>query len=89
MNIGGTHLVSTTKNTLTSVKDSSLAAMFSGRHRITTHNGRFFIDRDGEAFTNMLSYLRTGKIPIFSNRNQESAFFDECDYWVIPIDSSA
>ena len=57
LNIGGTHLISTTKNTLTSVKDSSLAAMFSGRHRITTHNGRFFIDRDVEAFTNMLVSL--------------------------------
>ena len=37
LNIGGTHLVTTTRNTLTSIKDSSLAAMFSGRHKLTVH----------------------------------------------------
>jgi frataxin-like iron-binding protein CyaY len=60
-------MVTTTRNTLVSVKDSCLAAMFSGRHKLTMHNGRYFIDRDGEAFTNMLSYLRTGRIPYFVN----------------------
>ncbi len=67
LNIGGTHLVTTTRNTLIAVKDSSLAAMFSGRHKLTMHNGRYFIDRDGEAFTSMLSFLRTGKVPLFVN----------------------
>jgi len=60
-------LITTTRATLTTVKESSLAAMFSGRHKLTVHNGRYFIDRDGDAFTNMLSFLRTGKIPIFVN----------------------
>jgi hypothetical protein len=69
LNIGGTHNVTTTRNTLTQIKDSSLAAMFSGRHNITKHNGRYFIDRDGEAFANMLSFLRSGKVPIFLNQN--------------------
>jgi hypothetical protein len=50
LNIGGTHKVTTSRRTLTSVKDSSLAAMFSGRYPLTKHNGRVFIDRDGEAF---------------------------------------
>lgn len=78
--------MTTTRNTLTSVKDSSLAAMFSGRHKLTIHNGRYFIDRDGEAFTNMLSFLRTGKVPIFVNQNLENAFYDELDFWVIPVE---
>jgi hypothetical protein len=69
LNIGGTHLITTTRNTLVSVKESSLAAMFSGRHRLTKHGGRVFIDRDGEAFITMLSFLRTGKVPIFLNQN--------------------
>ena len=86
LNVGGTHMITTTRNTLTSVKDSSLAAMFSGRHKITQHNGRYFIDRDGEAFSAMLSFLRTGKVPIFANQNQENAFYDELDFWVIPIE---
>ncbi len=79
-------MITTTRATLTSVKESSLAAMFSGRHKLTVHNGRYFIDRDGEAFTSMLSFLRTGKIPIFVNQNQENAFYDELDFWMISTD---
>jgi hypothetical protein len=67
LNIGGTHKVTTSRRTLTSVKDSSLAAMFSGRYPLTKHNGRVFIDRDGEAFCSMLSFLRTGRVPLFSS----------------------
>jgi hypothetical protein len=67
INVGGTHLITTTRNTLTSIKDSSLAAMFSGRHKLSMHNGRVFIDRDGDAFTAMLSFLRTGKVPLFNS----------------------
>lgn len=81
-------MITTTRNTLVSAKDSSLAAMFSGRHKLTMHNGRFFIDRDGEAFTSMLSFLRTGKVPIFMDQNKENAFYDELDFWVIPVDGS-
>ena len=65
LNIGGTHLLTTSRSTLCSVKDSSLAAMFSGRHRLSKHKDRVFIDRDGDAFCAMLSFLRTGKVPMF------------------------
>lgn len=50
LNIGGTHLITTSRRTLTSVPESTLNAMFSGRHALTIHNGRVFIDRDGNAF---------------------------------------
>lgn len=50
LDIGGTHKITTTRSTLTSRSDSTLAAMFSGRHQLSTHNGRVFIDRDGETF---------------------------------------
>jgi hypothetical protein len=82
-------MITTTRSTLTSVKDSSLAAMFSGRFKLTMHNGRIFVDRDGEAFANMLSFLRTKKVPIFTNQNLENAFYDELDYWMIPMEDSA
>ncbi len=68
LNIGGTHLITTARSTLTQVKDSSLAAMFSGRHRLSKHNDRVFIDRDGDAFCAMLSFLRTGKVPMFQSQ---------------------
>ena len=57
LDIGGTHKVSTTLSTLTSVSDSALAAMFSGRHKLTVHKDRVFVDREGESFVNMLNYL--------------------------------
>ena len=67
LNIGGTHMITTSRATLCSVKDSSLAAMFSGRHKLSMHKDRVFIDRDGEAFCLMLSFLRTGKVPMFAS----------------------
>ena len=84
LNIGGTHMITTSRSTLMQVKDSSLEAMFSGRHRLSMHKDRVFIDRDGDAFTAMLSFLRTGKVPMFQHQAQEHAFYDELDYWMVP-----
>ena len=61
LNVGGYHFV-TTLSTLTKDKDSMLAAMFSGRHELDTDSeGRYFIDRDGEYFKEILNYLRDSK----------------------------
>jgi len=86
LDIGGTHKLTTTRSTLCSARDSALAAMFSGRHQLSIHNGRVFIDRDGEAFSQVVQYLRNGKLPLFESKLKESAFFDELDYWQIPLD---
>jgi hypothetical protein len=51
LDIGGTHKMTTLRSTLCSAPDSSLAMMFSGRHKLNTHKGRVFIDREGETFT--------------------------------------
>lgn len=59
--------------------------MFSGRHEIQKHNGRIFIDRQGEAFINLINYLRNGKYPIFKDKNEEINFFEELQFWQIPI----
>jgi len=68
LDVGGTHKISTTKSTLCMVPHSTLAAMFSGRHQLSTHNGRVFIDRDGEPFCAMINFLRTGKVPLFDSK---------------------
>ena len=86
LNVGGTHMITTSRSTLLMVKDSSLSAMFSGRHKLTMHQNRVFIDRDGEAFSSMLSYLRTGKVPIFKDQSSEHAFYDELDFWMVPVE---
>lgn len=59
--------------------------MFSGKYDLTMHNNRIFIDRDGQAFTNLVNYLRTGKFPIFSDKQEEQAFFEELSFWKIPL----
>ena len=88
LDIGGTHKITTTRQTLCQFKESTLAAMFSGRHKLSMHNGRVFIDRDGETFCSVISYLRNGKIPLFDNKIKENAFFEELDFWQIPIDNN-
>lgn len=67
LEVGGTHKLTTTKSTLTKYKNSVLAAMFSGKHELSFHKGRVFIDRDGQSFTHVISFLRTGKMPAFDS----------------------
>ena len=59
--------------------------MFSGRHELPKHDSRIFVDRDGFAFSNMINYLRNGKYPIFKDKNEEINFFEELEFWQIPI----
>ena len=41
-----------------------LAVMFSGRHPFSKdREGRYFIDRDGQFFGHILSYLRSDALP--------------------------
>eukprot|EP01116_Phalansterium_solitarium_P002178 TRINITY_DN1203_c0_g1_i5.p1 TRINITY_DN1203_c0_g1~~TRINITY_DN1203_c0_g1_i5.p1 ORF type:complete len:504 (+),score=75.00 TRINITY_DN1203_c0_g1_i5:28-1512(+) len=61
LNVGGTPY-STARSTLTKFRDSMLGAMFSGQFALNTdRDGQVFIDRDGELFAPVLSFLRTGR----------------------------
>lgn len=62
--------------------------MFSGKHEIPKHNGCIFIDREGEAFINMINFLRNDKIPHFRNTNEEIQFMEELEFWCIPLNES-
>eukprot|EP00359_Climacostomum_virens_P002922 CAMPEP_0204913664 /NCGR_PEP_ID=MMETSP1397-20131031/11509_1 /ASSEMBLY_ACC=CAM_ASM_000891 /TAXON_ID=49980 /ORGANISM="Climacostomum Climacostomum virens, Strain Stock W-24" /LENGTH=372 /DNA_ID=CAMNT_0052084947 /DNA_START=914 /DNA_END=2028 /DNA_ORIENTATION=- len=86
INIGGTHFITTTKATLMKHPDSALSAMFSGRHPISRHKGKAFVDRDGQAFVQMVSFLRNSKIPYFQSLEEEVNFFAELDFWGVPAD---
>jgi len=59
LDVGGCHF-STTLETLTSVPDSYLGRMFSGRFpiKVNEEDGRIFIDRDGTHFNTILTFLR-------------------------------
>ncbi|KAL4646971.1 BTB/POZ domain-containing protein KCTD14 [Arapaima gigas] len=63
LNIGG-HLYSTTLSTLRHYPDSKLAEMFSGQPKLRSDaEGRFFIDRDGACFGQIIEFLRTQRLP--------------------------
>mmetsp|Transcript_5216 Transcript_5216/g.6161 ORF Transcript_5216/g.6161 Transcript_5216/m.6161 type:complete len:408 (+) Transcript_5216:68-1291(+) len=86
LDIGGTHHVTTTRATLCRFKNSTLASMFSGRHALRYNKERVFMDRDGEPFCKLISYLRSGKLPIINDKHQEYLFKEEMNYWQIPFD---
>ena len=56
-----------------------LSAMFSGNYKaIKDKDGRYFIDADGENFTHILNYLRTGDTPpphLAETIYREAAYF--------------
>jgi len=85
LNIGGTHNVTTSRSTLTKYHTSLLATMFSSFNKLSILKDKIFIDRDGEPFCKMISYLRSGLMPIFSSKAQEQAFRDELEFWQIPL----
>ena len=78
LNVGGTYFT-TRLSTLTKDKDSMLAAMFSGRHRVEQDSqGRYFIDRDGKLFHHILTYLRHDKLP---PPDMAVAVLEEAEYY--------
>lgn len=49
--------------------------MFSGRHEIKLVDGKYFIDRDSDVFSLVISYLRNGcQLPIFDDNFLEKRF---------------
>ena len=88
LNVGGTHNISTSLQTLQSVQNSGLSAMFSGRHNlptVETDKSRIFIDRDGETFSEIINYLRNTRreMPVFDSENKAQMFSCELDFWGI------
>lgn len=84
LNISGIAKVSTLRATICKYPFSALALLFSGNYDIPKYENRLFIDRPPEAFIHMLSYLRTGKYPIFKEKHEEINFFRELEFWKIP-----
>lgn len=93
LDIGGKHITSSRSTLMRFANEGSvLAAMLSGRHKVAMNKGRIFIDRDPAPFAHLLSYLRSGQKPVFSEREQcihqgqavsveEKNFYRELDFW--------
>jgi hypothetical protein len=83
LDVGGT-LFSTTMDTLTSVPDSMLGRMFSGRFplRVNEDDGRIFIDRDGTHFHLILNFLRDPENNVVRiDKSLLEEFKVECHYY--------
>ncbi|KAL4647653.1 BTB/POZ domain-containing protein KCTD7-like [Arapaima gigas] len=80
LNVGGTHFT-TCLSTLRRFEDTMLSAMFSGRHSLPLDaEGRFFIDRDGAYFGDILNFLRSGELP---HRDRVLPVYREAQYYAI------
>jgi len=88
MNIGGTHKINVSRTTLTKYQNSLLASLFTEGNQLTIVEGKVFIDRDGEPFAQMINFLRSGKVPLFSTKDQELLFRRELEFWQIPAGPS-
>lgn len=60
--------------------------MFSGRHQLLKNgSGHFFIDRDPDVFTLVITYLRNGlRIPEIKDEFLRERFNMELDHWLLP-----
>jgi hypothetical protein len=57
LNVGG-HRFETSRQTLTSIPDTYLSSLFSGRFELATDaDGAYFIERDGSHFQHVLNFL--------------------------------
>ena len=70
------------KSLLCSVKNSALEAMFSGRHKLKTIDGKIFVDRDTDVFRMVISYLRNNQqYPKIEDQKLNKLFYMELEFW--------
>ena len=79
----GEHLYHTSVTTMRRESDSMLAAMFSGKFKLSTDSdGCYFVDRDGKLFGIILSWLRMARVPSRSLSPEEvQELIEECIYF--------
>ena len=65
---------------LTSIPDTPLEAMFSGRHLLEEKDGLMLVDRDPEAFKFLIDYLKIRKIPP-NEQEKGSLMMNELNFW--------
>eukprot|EP00727_Mastigamoeba_balamuthi_P012224 m51a1_g7624 putative f-box wd repeat-containing protein 7-like (502) ;mRNA; r:305063-307285 len=88
LNVGGEH-ITTTRDTLCSVKGTMLEAMFSGRHKLAQDSdGRFLIDRDAKYFKYVLDYLRDRTLKLPDDEEELRVVLNEFDYFLVPLDEA-
>jgi len=85
LNIGG-HKYCTTNATLTKYPDTFFTSLLSDALPTTKdENGSYFIDRDGQFFSPILTYLRTNEISIPNTMTKEDVIREARFYSIEPL----
>ncbi len=75
VNVGGKHFTAT-RDTLCKYPHSLLGVLFSGCFDLRKQpDGYCFLDRDGDAFTFVLCWLRTGVLPLVTMSASSAHYF--------------
>ena len=56
---------------------------------LSKRKGKIFIDREPQNFKNLIYYLENYKLPNFKNKSEEKKFFNEINFWKIPMNISS
>ena len=56
---------------------------------LSKRKGKIFIDREPQNFKNLIYYLENDKLPNFKNKSEEKKFFNEINFWNIPMNISS
>ena len=56
---------------------------------LSNRKGKIFIDREPQNFKNLIYYLENDKLPNFKNKSEEKKFFNEINFWKIPMNISS
>jgi len=85
LNVGG-YRYETTRNTLMSIPDTFFVSLLSGRFpSFKDDEGAYFIDRDGQYFRPILTFLRTARIPELSDMTLEDLLAEAEFYLLHPL----
>ncbi len=77
------------ESVLQKYSNSVLASLFNSDISLPKKNGHIFLDRDSQSFKQLIYYLKTNKLPKFKHNLEEKKFFEEMNYWRIPIHISS
>ena len=69
--------------------NSVLASLFNSDFNLPKKNSHIFLDRDSQSFKLLIYYLENNKLPKFKNNLEEKNFFEEINFWRIPIHISS
>lgn len=78
----GNHLYKTTIGTLKKIPNTYFSAMLSGKYPLMRQaDGSFFIDRDGQHFGSILSFMRSGYLVKPRDRRECKEILLEAEYY--------